>query len=1033
MKGTDYVSRQEMRFCYFARYLHRYALLFPLLLQRALRPSLASGLIGLGLGLSFNPAAIAQTFELSSLKGNNGFAINGINGFDYSGISVSAAGDINGDGIDDVMIGAFLAAGNGNTAPAGESYIVFGSTGPFNASLELSALNGSNGFVINGVDDLGYAGASVSAAGDVNNDNIDDVIIGANAASGASANSGASYVVFGSTTNFPASVNLSDLNGSNGFRLSGTPGSQNFGISVSAAGDVNNDNIGDIIIGSDNDDPGGNIDAGASYVVFGSSSSFPAHVSLSSPNGSNGFIINGIDAGDDSGTSVSTAGDINDDGIDDLVIGADDAAPNGNTGAGESYVVFGSGSAFAGSLDLSDLNGTNGFVINGVDINDDSGTFVSNIGDINGDTIDDIIIGASRADPNSQNRAGESYVVFGSSSTFAAALDLSALNGTNGFVINGINADDESGYAVSTAGDVNGDGISDVIIGALPVNTSGKSYSGESYVVFGSRNSFSASLNLSALNGLNGVVINGANSREDAGFSVSTAGDINDDGFDDLIIGAPPATVNGNFGTGRSYIVFGGSEIAISGNNQPISDGDVTPDLTDFTDFGDAALLTTVSRTFTIANNGLSPLILNGGPMVEVSGAHAGDFSVTTVPASPVVSGGNTTFVIDFTPAAAGLRQASVSIANNDSDENPYTFSIQGTGRPILSITGVTDSVTEGGTLQYRAELNTAVSYPVIVDYAVAASGTNPVSSADFGINFPSGQTTIAAGQAQSPVFDLVSVDDALAEGAETATVTLSVNPATTGPVDISSGALSATGTLIDNDNALLLLSAITTALNEAGSSTSAGVTRLTGDLSSAITVNLSTDNANEATPIPASVVIPANQSSASFNIIAVDEMIDDGDQTVIITATTSAAGYDDGNLTITVVDDDRAGFTSSETAGNTTVTGTSASQDSFTVVLNSEPVSNVVLTLNSNDTSKVNVTPATLTFTPADWNVATGGNRKWCDNVVDNVVIGGQQTVGVAIAVDDINSDAAFAGVATQTLAVTVVSNTIFSDHFED
>ncbi|MEH2024670.1 beta strand repeat-containing protein, partial [Nostoc sp.] len=157
--------------------------------------------------------------------------------------------------------------------------------------------------------------------------------------------------------------------------------------------------------------------AGSSYVVFGSNSGFDAQLNLSSLNGSNGFVINGIDARDFSGGSVSSAGDINGDGFDDLIIGANLADPNGQDRAGSSYVVFGSNSGFDAQLNFSSLNGSNGFVINGIDAGDFSGFPVSSAGDINGDGFDDLIIGANLADPNGQNYAGESYVVFGFASS----------------------------------------------------------------------------------------------------------------------------------------------------------------------------------------------------------------------------------------------------------------------------------------------------------------------------------------------------------------------------------------------------------------------------------------------------------------------------------------------------------------------------------------------------------------------------------------------------------------------------------------
>ena len=425
------------------------------------------------------------SLDLANLDGANGFVLNGIDETDRSGYSVSGAGDVNGDGIADVIIGAYTASPGGDIF-AGESYVVFGSDGGFGASMDLSSLNGTNGFVINGIDVLDRSGHSVSGAGDVNGDGIADVIIGAYGASPGGANeAGESYVVFGSGGSFGASLDLSSLGGTNGFVINGIDASDYSGHSVSAAGDVNGDGIADVIIGAYYADPGGDSQAGESYVVFGSGGGFAASLDLSSLGGTNGFVLNGIDASDYSGWSVSAAGDVNGDGIADVIIGAYEADPGGFGGAGESYVVFGSAGGFGASMDLSSLNGTNGFVINGIDFDDFSGISVSGAGDINGDGIADVIIGAYGADPGGDGLAGESYVVFGSGGGFAASLDLSSLGGTNGFVINGIDADDWSGWSVSGAGDVNGDGIADLIIGAYGADPGGVNVAGESYVVFG--------------------------------------------------------------------------------------------------------------------------------------------------------------------------------------------------------------------------------------------------------------------------------------------------------------------------------------------------------------------------------------------------------------------------------------------------------------------------------------------------------------------------------------------------------------------
>ncbi|PPS42416.1 hypothetical protein B1A85_15375 [Chroococcidiopsis sp. TS-821] len=470
--------------------------------------------------------------SLFELDGSNGFTLQGDFGFP-AGNSVSSAGDVNGDGFDDLIVG-----GGSDVVRRGvsRSYVIFGQASEFDANVQLANLDGNNGFIIEGIDNYDFSNVLVSSAGDINGDGFADVLIGTSGSSRGNFdnygnriyNSGTQvYVVFGKATGFDARVNLATLDGSNGFAIEGSnvdfPYSVSFPLSVSNAGDINGDGFDDIIVGTSDVSRYGQVSAAESYVIFGKETGFDARLDLGTLDGSNGFVLQGIDlSGYSASISVSNAGDINGDGLGDIIIGA--------SGAQESYVVFGTTTGFDARVDVATLDGSNGFVIDGIDISDDSTNIsVSNAGDVNGDGLDDIIVNA----PSAQ----ESYVVFGKTTGFDARVDVATLDGSNGFAIEGNN------FAVSNAGDVNSDGFDDLIIsGAFP--------SQETYVVFGT-SSFDARLDLTTIDGSNGFIVNRNN------LAVSNAGDINGDGYDDIILGNRFASPNGRSDAGESYVIYG--------------------------------------------------------------------------------------------------------------------------------------------------------------------------------------------------------------------------------------------------------------------------------------------------------------------------------------------------------------------------------------------------------------------------------------------------------------------------------------------
>jgi len=398
---------------------------------------------------------------------------------DYFGMSVSKAGDVNGDGYDDVIVGG---------PDARRAYIYYGGALMDNTPDVVMDGEAGNGF-----------GVSVSKAGDVNGDGYDDVIVGDDFNNAGGFKAGRAYIYYGgaSMDNTPDVI------------MTGQAAEDQFGISVSTAGDVNNDGYSDVIVGGNGNDAGG-ADAGRAYIYYGSASMDDvADVTMT-----------GQAAGDNFGSWVRTAGDVNGDGYCDVIVGGN-GNDAGGADAGRAYIYYGG----ASMDDVADVTMT------GEAAGDQFGRSVSTAGDVNNDGYSDVIVGALYNDAGGAD-AGRAYIYYGGAS----------MDNTPDLTMTGEAAGDNFG-SVSTAGDVNGDEYDDVIVGAW-YNDAGGANAGRAYIYYGG----------ASVDNTPDVIMTGEAAGDNFGYrGPSTAGDVNGDEYDDVIVGARSNDTGGS-NAGKAYI-----------------------------------------------------------------------------------------------------------------------------------------------------------------------------------------------------------------------------------------------------------------------------------------------------------------------------------------------------------------------------------------------------------------------------------------------------------------------------------------------
>ncbi len=616
------------------------------------------GLVVVGLGLAgFAANALAAALPAS----NAAWTVSGAADSNWLGFATAAAGDFNGDGFDDAVVSAPASDGQ-----RGMVRVYYGSASGPAATPDWS----QSGSQTN--DALGY---SVGTAGDVNNDGFDDLVVGTGDFIGTKQDPGKAFLYLGSA---------GGLGGVADWYRTGTDNDDLYGLCVSGAGDVNNDGYDDVLVGSPGYPAGQN--TGRALLYLGSASGLGAAAWVADGEASNNFF----------GVSVAAAGDVNDDGYGDVLVGAGGYAKS----RGKAYLYLGNAAGLESGAAWTAMGETNAH---------EFGQALAGVGDVTGDGYADVAVGAPGFYINSDMIKccrGKTYVYYGGPAGLLAAPSWSVY-GQDNFEF--------FASAVSSGRDLNGDGFGDLLVGAYGYNYGHDK--GKAYLYLGRAAGFPASANWTVTGGLD----------DDQFANAMAAGDVNGDGLGDVLVGARYAPAGG-VRRGAAYLYPGVSldqpQAGVIGTNGLLLASGIPASAAAGTHFGTVPLGAWVTNRLALTNSGTAVLLVHG---CATTGVATAQFRVAGMPpaVAPHAVG---VFTVAFHAAAPGDAQAALQIANN---------TVGGLSNYVVNLRGVVEKLDQ--TIAFPLLPNPCVTGSVIL--AAAASSGLPVALAVL-----SGPGTISGG-----------------------------------------------------------------------------------------------------------------------------------------------------------------------------------------------------------------------------------------------------------------------------------------------